>query len=100
MKTLMIPTLLITLIIGGVSLAVGAAVNDNDCRATIATTCTKCHGAAKICTKLKDPGTDALKWRETIARMGKKANLEPTVQDTVHACLTTSADPGGLVCEK
>lgn len=100
MKTLMIPTLLFTLTIGGVSLAVGAAVNEEDCRATITTTCTKCHGTAKLCTKLKDPGADAQKWRETIARMGKKANLNQAVQDTVHACLTTAADPDGLVCDK
>jgi len=100
MKTLMIPTLLITLTIGGVSLAVGAAVNEEDCRATITTTCTKCHGAAKICNQLKDTGTDDQKWREIITRMGKKANLDQTVQDTAHACLTMSEDPRRLVCDK
>jgi len=100
MKTLMIPTLLITLTIGAVSLATGAAVNEEDCRSTITTTCTRCHGAAKICNKLKEPGVDAQKWREIITRMGKKANLDQAVQDTAHACLTMSADPSGLVCEK
>jgi cytochrome c553 len=100
MKTFMIPALLITLTIGVVSLAASAAVNEQDCRSTIADTCTRCHGAARICNKLKDPGIDAQKWREIITRMGKKANLDQAAQDTVHTCLTTSADPGGLVCDK
>ncbi|MBB5348223.1 hypothetical protein JWG42_05390 [Desulfoprunum benzoelyticum] len=100
MKTLMIPALLITLTIGVVSPAARAAVNEDECRTTIANTCTRCHGAARICTKLKDPAVDTQKWRETIARMGKKANLDQAVQDTVHGCLTTAADPAGLVCGK
>jgi len=100
MKTLMIPALLITLAIGVVSLAASAADNEQACRSTIADTCTRCHGASRICNKLKDTGTDAQKWREIITRMGKKANLDQADQDTVHACLTMSADPSRLVCDK
>lgn len=100
MKTLMIPALLITLTIGGICLTARAAVNEEECRTTIANTCTRCHGASRICNKVKDPAVDAAKWREIITRMGKKGNLDQAEQDAVHACLTTSADPAGLVCDK
>jgi hypothetical protein len=98
MKTLIITVVCFVLSLGVASLKAGE-VNDQACKETIANTCTKCHGAARICNKLKDDGMDAEKWRTIVVRMGKKASLAQDVQDSVHACLTTSADPGKLVCE-
>ena len=98
MKTLTL-TVLCTVIAITVASLRAAEVNDESCTAAITANCTRCHGAVKICNKLKDTAMDAEKWRTIVARMGKKAKLTQDVQDAVHACLTTSADPGKLVCQ-
>ncbi len=98
MKTLTVTTLCIVIAITVASLR-AAEVSDESCKAALAANCTRCHGAVKICNKLKDTSMDAGKWQTIVARMGKKAGLAQDVQDAVHACLTASADPGKLVCQ-
>lgn len=97
MKALLIAGTCLALSLSVVSLKAGE-MNQQTCRKTIAGTCTKCHGAARICKKLKDGDMNADKWRTIIARMGRRAKLSRDVQNSIHACLTTSANPGKLVC--
>ena len=72
-------------------------VNDEACQQAIQTSCTKCHGAERICNKLSATDAD---WPAIVARMSKKAALNQETQDQVLNCLTKSADPKKIVCNK
>lgn len=98
MKNLIVSAVCIAMVMAVASLK-AAEVDEKACKELITTNCTKCHGTKKICNELKEEDADAKKWREIITEMGKKGHLSQEIQDSVHACLTTSADPGKLVCE-
>ncbi len=95
MKKLLVPALLALLPLSIASWSFSQEVNDESCTQTIATSCTKCHGTAKICKELGEADAD---WPAIVARMGKKAKLSQEGQDAVLACLTKSTDPKQLVC--
>lgn len=64
------------------------AAEDQACGQIIQTTCTKCHPAARICTKLDKGGAD---WTKIVATMGQRGNLPQTAQDAAIKCLTSTA---------
>jgi len=83
--------------LGIATLGRGQELNPQSCQQNLQTTCTRCHGLKKICTKLDQAGAD---WKTIIATMGKRGNLSQDTQDTVVVCLTASSEPKKLVCDK
>ena len=83
---------------GGVE-SLAYEVDEEICRDTIQNTCTKCHGTARICKKLKDADIGESRWGKIIARMGRRAKISRDVQETVIACLTTLAEPDRVACD-
>ena len=77
------------------SVGSGQETTEAPCRQAIQTNCTTCHDTGRICAKLDTPGAD---WKTTVSVMGARGKLSTQAQETVLACLTTSANPKKLVC--
>ncbi len=97
MKNTLLAALLILLPLGTATWSLGQDVDEAACMQAIQTNCTSCHGMKKICKELGEKDAD---WGKIMTSMAKKGKLSQEVHDTVLNCLTKSADPAKLVCEK
>ena len=95
MHKVLFPAVLALIALTLASLGIGKETSDDACPRVIQTNCTTCHDTGRICAKLDSPGAD---WTTTVRVMGERGNLGQQVQDTVLACLTTSANPKKTVC--
>jgi hypothetical protein len=95
MPKVLMPAVLALITLAVASLGIGKETDDNGCRQAVQTNCTTCHDTGRICAKLDSPGAD---WTTTVRVMGERGNLVQQEQDTVLACLTTSANPKKTVC--
>lgn len=95
MNKILFPGTLALITLAVASPGIGQETNNTACQQAIQTNCTICHATQRICAKLDIPGAN---WPATVAVMGKRGNLSKQVQDAVIVCLTTSANPKGLVC--
>lgn len=97
MRTCCILGLMTLCTLGIASLGTSQEVNSQACQQTLQTTCTKCHGLKKICSKLDQADAN---WKTIVTTMGHRGNLSQDAQDAVVTCLTTSSEPKKLVCNK
>ena len=95
MHKVLFPAVLTLITLALVSMSIGKETSDDACPGAIQTNCTTCHDTARICAKLDTPGAD---WTTTVRVMGERGNLSAEVQETVVACLTTSADSKKQLC--
>lgn len=97
MKKVILSALFVLLSVGTASWSLGQDGDEAACTQAIQTNCTSCHGTKKICKELGKADAD---WGKIMTSMAKKGKLSQEVHDTVLNCLTKSADPAKLVCEK
>ena len=95
MKKLLLSTLLVLLPLCVATWSTSQEVNDEACQQVIQASCTKCHGAEKICKKLDQADAD---WPAIVSKMSKKAKVNKETEAQILDCLTKSTDPKKAAC--